>query len=137
MAYREWHIAYRNSQRTEASEVAFRFEGLEIWKKAREFSSNVNRVTATFPSSERYALADQMNRASNAPALLIAEGSGLDTNALFAHRLGLAIGEISEVAAASFLAMDRGYISEEKKNEIYEWADELARKINAFRNALR
>lgn len=117
--------------------MAFRFEGLEIWKKAREFSQQVNKVTGTVPPQERYALADQMNRASNAPALLIAEGSGLDTNALFMHRLGLAIGEISEVAAASFLALDRGYISVEKKNEIYEWADELARKINAFRNSLR
>ncbi len=117
--------------------MAFRFEGLEIWHKAREFSLKVNQVTATFPPKERYSLADQMNRASNAPALLIAEGSGLDTNALFSHRLGLAIGEICEVAAASFMAMDRGYFSLEKKNEIYEWADELARKINAFRNSLR
>ena len=93
--------------------------------------------TATFPSKEKYVLADQMNRASNAPALLIAEGSGLDTNALCSHRLGLAIGEICEVVAATFMALDRGYITLETKNKIYEWADALARKINAFRNCLR
>ena len=98
--------------------MAFRFEGLEIWQKAREFSLRINTVTATFPPKEKYALADQMNRASNAPALLIAEGSGLDTNALFSHRLGLAIGEICEVAAAALMSMDRGYITLEKKNEI-------------------
>lgn len=117
--------------------MALRFEGLEIWHKAREFSLRINNATATFPSKEKYALADQMNRASNAPALLIAEGSGLDTNALFNHRLGLAIGEICEVASATFMALDRGYIGLEKKDEIYEWADELARKISAFRNSLR
>jgi|SRR5581483_9269470 len=117
--------------------MAFRFEGLEIWQKAREFSWQVNNVTATFPTKEKYALADQMNRAANAPALLIAEGSGLDTNALFNHRLGLAIGEICEVVSATLLALDRGYIGLDKKDEIYEWADELARKINSFRNSRR
>lgn len=117
--------------------MAFRFEGLEIWHKAREFSLKVNQLTATFPSSQRYSLADQMNRASNAPALLIAEGSGLDTNPLFSHRLGLAIGEICEVAAGGFMALDRGFITVEQKNQVYEWADELARKINAFRNSLK
>jgi len=35
------------------------------------------------------------------------------------------------------MALDRGYISAEQKNEIYEWTDELARKINSFRKALR
>lgn len=117
--------------------MAFRFEGLEIWQKAREFSFKVGKVTATFPPTERYALADQMNRAANAPSLLIAEGSGLDTNALFNHRLGLAIGEICEVVAGSFMALDKGYITDTRQKELYEWADELARKINAFRNSLR
>lgn len=117
--------------------MAFRFEGLEIWQKAREFSLRISKVIARFPPNERYALADQMNRASNAPALLIAEGSGLDTNALFSHRLGLAIGEICEVVSAAFMALDRGYITPETKDQIYELADELARKINAFRNSLR
>lgn len=68
--------------------MSFRFEGLEIWRRAREFSAKIHEVTATFPRQEMYALTDQINRASDATALLIAEGSGLQTNALFNHRLG-------------------------------------------------
>ena len=117
--------------------MPFRFEGLEIWHKAREFSARIYEVTARFPQHELYGLSSQMNRASNAVPLLIAEGAGLDTNALFNHRLGLAIGETFEVVSASFLAVDRKYITTEKQAEIYEWGDELARKINAFRNTLR
>ena len=78
-----------------------------------------------------------MNRSANAPSLLIAEGSGLETDALFNHRLGLAVGETSEVVAGSFLALDRKYITAEKQAEIYERGDALVRKINAFRNTLR
>jgi four helix bundle protein len=117
--------------------MPFRFEGLEIWHKARKFSAKIHEVTAAFPRHEMYALADQINRASDAPSLLIAEGSGLQTNALFRHRLGLAVGEIFEVVSGSFLALDRRYITPEKQKEMYEWSDALARKINAFRNTLK
>ena len=87
--------------------MAFRFEGLEIWQRAREFSAKVHDVTVKFPRHEMYGLTDQINRASDAVSLLIAEGSGLRTNALFSHRLGLAVGETFEVVSGSFLALDR------------------------------
>ena len=117
--------------------MPFRFEGLEIWRRAREFSEKIHEVTAKFPRHEMYGLTDQINRASDAISLLIAEGSGLQTNALFNHRLGLAAGETFEVVSGSFLALDRKYISPEKQAEMYEWGDALARKINAFRNTLK
>jgi len=117
--------------------MPFRFEGLEIWRRAREFSAKIHEVTVTFPRQEMYALTDQMNRASDAVTLLIAEGSGLQTNALFNHRLGLAVGETFEVVSGSFLALDRKYITPEKQSEMYEWGNALARKINAFRNTLK
>ncbi|MBI4761259.1 MAG: four helix bundle protein [Chloroflexota bacterium] len=117
--------------------MPFRFEGLEIWHRAREFSARIHEVTVKFPRQEMYALTDQINRASDAVALLIAEGSGLQTDALFNHRLGLAVGETFEVVAGSFLALDRKYLTPETQKEMYEWGDALARKINAFRNTLR
>ncbi|MEW5827721.1 MAG: four helix bundle protein [Chloroflexota bacterium] len=117
--------------------MPFRFEGLEIWHRAREFSAKVHEITVEFPRHEKYALVDQLNRASDAVSLLIAEGSGLQTDALFSHRLGLAVGETFEVIGGSFLALDRKYIAPEKQAEMYEWGDALARKINAFRNTLK
>jgi four helix bundle protein len=89
--------------------MPFRFEGLEIWKRARDFSTKIHEVTVNFPRHEMYGLTDQINRASDAVSLLIAEGSGLQTNALFSHRLGLAVGETFEVVSGSFLALDRKY----------------------------
>jgi len=117
--------------------MPFRFEGLEIWQRARAFSSHIYEVTGKFPVSERFGLTSQMNRAANAVPLLIAEGAGLETNALFSHRLGLSVGEVSEVVAGAFLALDRKYIDTQTHSAIYELGDALARKINAFRNTLR
>jgi four helix bundle protein len=117
--------------------MPFRFESLEIWHKAREFSALIYSLTARFPQHELYGLSSQMNRASNAVSLLIAEGSGLETNALFSHRLGLAVGETFEVVSGSFLALDRNYITPAEHAKIYEWGEMLGRKLNAFRNTLR
>ena len=117
--------------------MPFRFEGLEIWQRARQFSAEIHDVTVKFPRQEMYGLTDQINRAADAVSLLIAEGSGLQTNVLFSHRLGLAVGETFEGVAGSFLALDRKYITPEKQAEMYEWGDALARKINAFRNTLK
>ncbi len=117
--------------------MSFRFEGLEIWHRAREFSAKIHEMTVKFPRHEMYGLTDQINRASDAVVLLIAEGSGLQTNALFSHRLGLAVGETFEVVSGSFLALDRKYVSPEEQAQMYEWGNALARKINAFRNTLK
>jgi len=97
--------------------MPFRFESLEIWHRAREYSARIYEVTAKFPSHELYGLASQMNRSANAPSLLFAEGAGLDTDALFNHRLGLAVGETCEVVAGSFLALDRKYITAEHRQK--------------------
>ena len=117
--------------------MTFRFEGLEIWHRARAFSSHVDGLVVKFPAHKLYGLRSQMARAANATSLLIAEGAGLPTNPLFYHRLSLAVGETFEVASASFLALDRQYITQAMHEQTYELADALSRKISNFRQTLR
>lgn len=117
--------------------MAFRFEELTVWQQARDFSGRVHTLTASFPKHELYALASQMNRAADAVCLLIAEGSGLMTRALLSHRLSLAIGEAFEVTAGGFLALDRGYITEDEHARLYNDATIMCRAIASFRKTLR
>lgn len=117
--------------------MAFRFEGLEIWRLARAYAGEVYAITASFPPEERYGLATQLDRAVNSIALNIAEGAGQSTNRQFNHYLGIAVGSVFEVVAGLFLAEDRGYITEETRRQLYEEGDKLGRKINAFRKTLR
>ena len=116
--------------------MPFRFEGLQIWHQAREFAALVYEVTASFPDTERYGLAGQMMRAANSVSLNIAEGSGRNTDADFTRFLSIAIGSAFEVAGASFLALDRGYIDEETHQKLYAEAQRLAKSIGSFRRTL-
>ena len=117
--------------------MTFRFEDLTIWHQARRFSSSVHAVTAKFPRVEQYGLAGQMNRASDAVALLIAEGSGLPTRPRIAHRAGLALGETCETTAGLFLALDRAYITQDELERLYEDARAMSASLSAFRRQLR
>ena len=49
--------------------MAYRFEDLEVFKKAYVLSLEIHRVSLEFPQIEQYALADQIRRASLAEIL--------------------------------------------------------------------
>ncbi|MBU2611119.1 MAG: four helix bundle protein [Chloroflexi bacterium] len=117
--------------------MSFRFESPEIWHKAREYAGKVYALTAKFPRHEDYGLRSQMNRAVNSISLNIAEGAAKDSNKAFNYQLEISIGSAWEVVAASFLAYDRGYITEAEQKELYQDGEQLSKSINAFRNTLR
>lgn len=116
--------------------MPFRFEGLQIWHQAREFSNAVHRLVAGFPDHEKN-LTSQMTQAANSISLNIAEGAGRDTDTDFNRFPGIAVGSAFEVAGASFLVLDRGYVDPKAQSVLYEQAEQLAKSINSFRWTLK
>jgi len=116
--------------------MAFRFEGLNIWKNAREYATVVYQLTAKFPRHEDYGLRSQMNRAVNSISLNIAEGAGKESNKAFDYYLDISIGSIFEVVSASFLSLDRGYITPDEHQLVYSKGESLGKSINALRSTL-
>jgi four helix bundle protein len=104
---------------------------------ARAFAGSVYAVTGRFPRHEDYGLRSQMNRAVNSIGLNIAEGAGKSTDRAFDYHLEVAVGSAFEVIAASYLAADRGYITEEGRQGLYEDGERLAKAINALRHTLK
>ena len=117
--------------------MSFRFEGLDIWQVAKGYATRVYAVTAKFPRHEDYGLRSQMNRAVNSICLNIAEGSAKSSNKAFDYHLEIAVGSTFEVVAATCLAEERGYISKQEHEALYESGHGLAKSINAFRKTLR
>jgi four helix bundle protein len=113
--------------------MAFRFESLEIWHRARAYATSIYEVTGRFPRKEDYGLTSQLNRAVNSISFNIAEGSGQSTGKAFDRYLGIAVGSTFEVVSG----LDRGYINENQHQQLYEEGEVLAKSINAFRKTLR
>ncbi len=114
----------------------FRFERLEAWQLARAFNKSVYRAARGFPKEEVFALTSQIRRASVSISSNIAEGSGRNSDADFAHFLEVAYGSLMEVVSQLFIAQDENYITETDFDALADEADMLAGKIAALAKAL-
>lgn len=58
----------------------FSFEKLEVWKEAIQLLKDLYKITAKFPSDEKFGLTSQVRRATNSIAANIAEGASRITD---------------------------------------------------------
>ena len=117
--------------------MAFRFENLDIWKNAIDFSGKVYKTTEKFPKEEIFSLSDQLKRAAVSISANIAEGSGSDSNKDFRNYLNIAIKSLFEVISLLAVALKNRYISNKDYEDLYNEGELLVKKIQAFRNTLK
>lgn len=115
----------------------FRFEKLEVWRKAIEFTDGIYIVTKAFPDHERFGLSSQMRRASVSISSNIAEGSGRSSDKEFAHFVEIAYGSLMEVVSQLHLANRQSFLPDREQHDLYEKAEELARMLSGLRASLK
>ena len=100
-----------------------KFEDLEVFKKAYRTSLEIHKASLTFPKIERWALADQLRRASKSIPANIAEGFAKQANsaAEFKRFLSIAIGSADEMRVWLRYAYDLGYLDEQSWSK---WRDD-------------
>jgi len=114
----------------------FRFENLEVWKLAREFASEIYKVTREFPDTEKFGMVTQIRRAAISVSMNIAEGSDRKSDAEFKRFLRFSIGSLEEIVTVLYIALDQKYIKQKEFDTIYTSANQLALKINALIKSL-
>lgn len=114
----------------------FRFERLEAWQLARAFNRSVYRTSRGFPKEEAFALTSQIRRASVSVSSNIAEGSGRNSDADFAHFLEIAYSSLMEVVSQLYIALDEKYFGAVEFRALADEADLLAGKIAALAKSL-
>ena len=71
---------------------------LDVWKKSVDLAAEVYKVTANYPSDEKFGLVSQMRRSAVSIASNIAEGAGRTGNREFLQFLSIASGSASELS---------------------------------------
>ncbi len=99
------------------------YRRLRVWQGAYALTLRIYKTTSAFPSTERFALADQLRRASTSIASNIAEGSGRESSAEFARFLRIARGSLHELTCQVMLAADLGYIEPASRDALIADAD--------------
>ena len=109
-----------------------RFEEIDAWKKARELTRAVYRVTNGPAFARDFGLKDQIRSAAVSVMSNIAEGFERDGNREFVQFLATAKGSVGEVRSQLYVAWDAGYITETEFEAMSKLAEEVSRMIRGF-----
>lgn len=110
---------------------------LLVLQQSRALAGAVYRLTASFPSSERFGLTAQMRRSAVAIGSNIAEGCGRQGNREFLHSLYLARGEASELGFQVDLAEDLGFAEPDATKAVLDSIDHIQRMLNRLTSSVR
>ena len=114
-----------------------KFEEIECWKRARELTRRIYRISADAPFARDFGLKDQIRRAAVSVMSNIAEGYDRSGTGEFVHFLATAKGSAAEVRCQLYVAVDQGYIQESDFAELNALASETGRMVAGLMKYLR
>src|SRR5439155_27169787 len=95
------------------------YERLRVWQLAHELTLEIYKVTATFPSSEKYGLTAQLRRAAAAVPSDSVAGNGRRHRREYIHYCLIARASIAEVKYLLGLSLDWGFLSAEGYTSLF------------------
>ena len=112
------------------------YRELKIWQKGIELVKSVYGLTKSFPKSETYGLASQMQRAAVSVPSNIAEGQGRQHTGGFRQFLHIAIGSAAELDTQLVVAVELGYSTAENAQPLFDLILEIRKMTYVLINKL-
>jgi len=109
-----------------------KFEDIRSWQNARELVRMVYHAIKQNDFAKDFELRGQITDAAGSVMHNIAEGFDAGSDNEFIRFLGYARRSASETQSQLYIALDQGYLSEERFQEIYDKANLIKRQINAL-----
>lgn len=110
-------------------------QDLIVWQKGMDLVVDIYRLTKTFPKSETYALASQMQRAAVSIPSNIAEGQALKQTQAYMRHLAIASGSLAELQTQLEIAQRLGYLPA-GDNFLLAKVIEVGRLLSGLRRSL-
>lgn len=114
-----------------------RFEDLSAWKKAREITKRVYKLTNQGDFARDFGLKDQIRRSSVSIMANIAEGFVRRSDRDFLNFLNISRSSAAEVKSHLYVALDQGYVDDQGFRELFAELDEVSRMIYGLVKHLR
>jgi four helix bundle protein len=112
------------------------YRSLKVWERAHHLTLLVYKVTASFPSDERYGLTSQLRRSAASIPANIAEGCGRNSDAELARFCRIALGSANELGYHLLLARDLGYLQPDTYSPATTEVEQVRRMLAAFIEAV-
>ena len=112
-------------------QLVVNFRDLRVYQSARKYARRIFAVSTTFPREERYALTDQIRRASRSVHANVAEAwRKRRYPASFASKLSDADAEAAEVQSWLDSALDCHYIEQQLHDDLDDQYDHIGAQLN-------
>jgi len=113
------------------------YRDLELWQKAMDLVVHCYCATKSFPKSEVYALASQMQRAAVSIPANIAEGQRRQHRPEFIQHLSIAYGSLTESEIHIQIAQRLNYLNGDDAKQLLLQTGEVRRLLNGLLRFLR
>lgn len=115
----------------------FGYRKLIAYQKAKEVVKRAYRLMKKFPADERFAMCDQLRRASVSITSNIAEGVTRYSVKDKAHFIEMSYGSLMEVSSQFEIAEELGYISSAERLSIDQLIEEVARLLSGLQKTYK
>ncbi|MBO7068138.1 MAG: four helix bundle protein [Bacteroidaceae bacterium] len=115
----------------------FGYRKLIAYQKAKEVVKRTYKLLKKFPSEERYAMCDQLRRASVSITSNIAEGINRYSVKDKSHFIEMSYGSLMEVSSQFEVAEELGYITTEERMSMDELVKDEARLLSGLQNSYK
>ncbi|NRA11824.1 MAG: four helix bundle protein [Crocinitomicaceae bacterium] len=114
-----------------------RYKDLQFWKKSKQFSVDIYKLTQDFPKSELYGIANQMRRCSVSIPSNIAEGSSRPSDKEFSRFLDIATGSAYELDTQLSIAHELDYLGVKQYDMLNSQLNSIVQMMSKFKSRLK
>ena len=115
----------------------FGYRNLIAYQKAKEVVKHTYKLLKKFPAEERYAMSDQLRRASVSITSNIAEGINRYSVKDKSHFIEMSYGSLMEVSSQFEIAEELGYITAEERLSMDQLIEEVARLLSGLQKTFK
>ena len=115
----------------------FGYRKLIAYQKAKDVVKRTYKLLKQFPAEERYAMCDQLRRASISVTSNIAEGVNRYSVKDKSHFIEMAYGSLMEVSSQFEIAEELGFISSDDRFSMDQLIEEVARLLSGLQKTYK
>ena len=108
----------------------FSFEKLDVWKRTKDFTIKLYKITRQFPDTEKFGLVSQLRRSAISISSNLAEGSSRKSNKDQARFYVIAFSSSIEVMNQIIISNELGYIDEVNYKELRKELETITAMLN-------
>jgi len=114
----------------------YNFEKLDVWQRTRRFVKEIYKVTAAYPSEEKFGLAQHTRDSAVSILSNIAEGGSRRSKTESRRFIEIALGPLYETVTQLYIALDNSYVKKDIFDKLYTESETIARMLSGLARSL-